>query len=285
MSEPRIAYLLQNAQEPDVRLRDAILFRALSRALGDEIYGYDNMLRDPTEPVVWGPDPHLFRKDRQAQTAAAYLHPEAMRIMGAEHVTTETAQAAFDRFTERGFGAVIRNLARPNDALRYTQPGDRFDRHRNAITWHQDEDPSFVIYPYRGGRFPRRLIVVDNEIVGHSPMTHHESSPVFLPPEQLTLWSAKDIFSPLSDAHPDPMLVASQIAAGHLLLHHAPMIHGAIDVTMTADGTPMIEAIHVGPPGSFDIFWAPAEVYAEAIREALRVIEPALAEEPEPETW
>lgn len=282
MSEPRIAYLLENSQEPDIRLRDAILFRALSRALGDDFYGHDNAYRIPDAPVMWGPDPHGMMDGRLRAAARAYLHPEAMRIMGAEQVSDQTAQAAFERISETGRGAVIRNLARPDGSLRHTQPGDRFEQHRSAITWDSDKDPAYVIYPDGDGLYPRRMLVVDGKVVAHTPMTHDESAPVHIAPGDLSGLTSKDIFSRLTNALPEPFLAGKQITAAKRLRHHAPMAHGAIDVTMTADGTPMIEAIHVGPPGSFDIFWAPAEVYAEAVREALPVIEPALAEEPEP---
>ena len=278
-----ITYILENSQEADLRLQDAILFRELTRQFGDKIVGIE-MFREPVSDIIWGRDPHFQIPKRQALSSAAYLDPDLMEFMGSRVTGPQGAQKVIDRFSEIGQRAAIRNLARPNHSLRHMSVGDRFEQHRSAIAYPETENPLYLVHP-AAFLYPRRFLIVNNEIVANTPMSYHETNPAILNHGSISQIHARDIHEPLIEGgreESNSFITAQQRRIVKEALSLTFMAHGAIDVGMQENGSyhgnMVITEIHADPPGGIDIFWADAAAYAKAIRENIALLEPSMAE-------
>lgn len=263
-----IAYLLTNSQDALERLHDAALFYALTQAFGGAITGHDGWQRMPDPGLaVWGSDPHSLLPERHAADRAVYTHPAAAPFLGAVQASLDEAEAAMRAVASLGMGITLRNLARPNQALRHGQNSDRFAQHHSAVTWPTEQDPAYLIHPDSGGAFPRRLLVVAGQIVAHTPLSYHATSPAFLSEAEAAHTTSRDIFQPLIP-HPQPALIQAQLDLGAAFLRAVPLAHGALDMGIhhgPQGPVAVLDEIHAGPPGAFSPFWAPLTPYAQAL--------------------
>lgn len=275
----RIAYLLPNETEPDVRLSDAILYAALKERLGDRLEPVGWEHHRPSTGPVWGRDPYRTMAARTRLITDTYEDPAVLEALGAKILPRHAVQAEMNRIAETGFGASLRNMRDPEHYVRHCVRGDRFSQHESAIRSDRYDQPVLVC-PNRNLDYLRRFLIVAGEVAAEPPYRFCAETPTDLLRPDAWRLQAEDFMSPLTEE--DPVWRDLQRDEADRLLSRFPLRSGAIDVGLriTADGevTPHVEGVIAAPPGAFDAFYADVRAYAVAVAENLTVLEPSLAE-------
>lgn len=274
----RIRYILSNDTEPDVRLSDAMLYAALSEALGDRIEPVDIMSLRYEEGVLWGCDPFHVLKTRAGKARAAYQESAVLEALEGKIVDYAEVQREMDQLRDAGYGATLRNMRNPNERLRHCARGDRFESHMTAIGAEKTGAP-ILVSKNRTLSFVRRFLIVAGSVAAESPYRYCSDTPTDL--LDLNAWrlQAEDFMSPLTEE--DPVWRDLQRAEVDRLLGAYPLASGAVDVglDMTADSwvEAKIETVISAPPGAFHIFHADVKAYVGRVAEHLLELEPELA--------
>jgi hypothetical protein len=272
----KIRYILNNSSEPDVRLADALLFRSLSNHLEDLIEPLDSMRNPDKDDILWGPNPMgIFRTNvRERQS---FLNQDVRDAINAEICDQSEIQVAMDWASKSGMGVILRNMKDPMRRLRYTQPGDRYDQHSDAIGAKNKPVKVMVQENHDLGAY-RRFFVVAGEIVTETPLTFKTRGLTSLSEWQSHRLQAKDQFSELE--HFVPEFRSRQNVAALSVLEHYNMPSGYIDVGLTSldleTAQAKVETVASTAPGGADMYLADPDAYAAAVAASLHIIEPSL---------
>ncbi|ETX13331.1 hypothetical protein OCH239_10840 [Roseivivax halodurans JCM 10272] len=261
--------------EPDIRLADAMLFAALSSALGERIQPYSSLHAFRGDGPLWGPDPYEERTAAMALRRAPYHNAFVQEALGGSVIVPACkVQAEMDRLSRAGLGAAVRNMLDPSNRKRFLAPGSSFGISQDHIRVN-GTDP-VLVHPNRDTHHERRFLVVAGEIAGESPLFFCGEDPALLLDPANRRREARTPWSELEDA--DPERLARQREAVERLLRDYPLVSGAIDVA-SAEGPDGTERAHVvevtaARPGGVDIFFADPVVYAETVAAHLAELEP-----------
>lgn len=278
----RIAYLLDDTQEPDRRLEDAILFAALATELGEQIEAVDRAWARnlPSADTVWGRDQFRSFSARLDELREGLQQDAVQKSLGAQIIQRHQVPDAMADLGRRGLGAILRNMRDPAGYIRYTQAGDRFEQHASAIRAEESPYPIFV-QPNHDLCFNRRYVIAGGEIAGHGPYRYCSETPLELLDPSIRDMQCRDFMSPLEPARED--WTESMSLATQSLLNQFPLVSGVIDVGIKLlDGhtegafEARIEMVEAARPGAAWIMHADPVAYARKVAEHLPLIAPSL---------
>ncbi|MCW3782986.1 hypothetical protein [Defluviimonas salinarum] len=294
-------YRLTNTTDPEERLEDACLWKAMHDQYGDGITLLPDGARAPREGMMFGRTRHFepFAALAAGPNLDYWRDPGFLAGISREfHLCDlEEAEERVRLLHESGRDAFVKACEQKLMTLRIPV-GESFGAAIGDMVWSFIDKPdSLLVQEYVAMRNERRFVVIDRKIVTHSPVAWH-----------LTPLSRAHAIEgaglPIDDLHYDSPRVTTARFDPHLtrrMIAHVERVaagmsrpHAIVDVAELCDKR--IETIEFNPcqPGMFGLYACDPRAIAEASQallpdDLLREVERRRAEEdpfpvPEEET-